>query len=215
MNSEELKVQLVRETQAKNQSVELAKIALMNTAENFRKELTESATSYRADLRDEMKKAREAWEETTKNDRQKWERVARQAEARIAATKQRYIIWGSIALLLVALMTAGLTVGLTWASVDKGTGSALSHLQQIEAEKLADLRAQVVTAQNEMTAAKKTLSDLKVATNKQEQLLAEAKERASHIKTMQGRNGEIFVEVAENAKIIYWNGKSIVSIKQN
>lgn len=214
MSSEALKTQLVQETREKALLLESAKLNLTNSIETYRKDLSESAMNFKSDLRDEVKKTREALEETAKNDRQKSERLVRQAEARLAASKRKFIIWGSVAVLLVALITAGLTMFVTLASVDKGTGMALNRLQQTEAEKLADLRAQAVTAQNDVTTAKNTLSDLKLETSKQEQLLAAAKERASHITTFQAPTGEIYAEVPVNAQPTPWKGKMIIQIKQ-
>ena len=215
MSSEALKAQLVQETREKSLLMESARLNLTNTVETLRKDLSESAQNFRSDLRDEMKKARESWEETTREERQKWERVARQAEARIVATRRRFLLWGSVALLLVCLVTAGLTVFLTWASVNKGTGVALSSLQQIEAEKLADLRAQTVTAQNEVTASRKILADVKAVIDKQEQLLVAAKERASHITNFPGKNGEIYVEVPANAQPFTWEQRTLIQAKQS
>jgi hypothetical protein len=215
MNSEALKAQLVHETREKSLLVESAKLNLTNTVETLRKDLNESAQSFRSDLRDEMKKAREAWEETTKAERQKWERTARQAEARLSATRRKYMIWGSAAALLVAVITAGLSMGLTWASVNKGTGAALNSLQQIEAEKLADLRAQVVATQSEATAARQKLEELRAAIEKQKQLLAAAKERASHITNFPGKNGEIYVEIPANAQPFTWDQRTLILTKTN
>jgi uncharacterized protein YukE len=218
MNTEDLKKQLANETQAKNQSIELAKTALMNSATSFQKDLSESAQNFRSDLRDETKKAREAWERTTEQERQSWAEERKQWET----AKRKVLLWGPLALLVVVLITASLSVALTWIAVSKGTGMALTGLQQGEASKLADLRAQTETASAvlekmhaDVQTSRKTLADLQQSIEEQNKLLMQAKERSSRITNYSGQNGEIYVETWPGAQPITFQGKMLIQVKPN
>lgn len=231
MHSEELKTQLVRVTQEKNQSVELAKVALMNGAETFRKDLSESASSFRNDLRDELKKAREEWAETTKAEtarreeaskaeRRRWEDAAKQAEERLSETKRKLWLWGPLSLLGVALFTAALTVGLTLWLTSKGTTLALGTLQQTAAAEVADLRSQVETAKVQLNAAqmqistsKAELAQIAAKITKEQERLETEKAKTARLTTFPARNGGIFVEVEDRAQSQIYEGRTIILAK--
>ena len=159
MNSEELKTQLVRETQAKNQSVELVRTALLNTAETFRKELSESASNLRQDFRDETKSYREELSKIQENERAKWSQQLTSANEELNKVRRKLWTWGPIAMLATVFITVGLTVALTWWLTSRGTGLALTNLQQAQATNLADLRGQVETERGKLAELKKSIQE--------------------------------------------------------
>jgi hypothetical protein len=220
MNTEDLKKQLASETQAKSQSIELAKIALMNSATSFQRDLSESAQNFRSDLRDEMKTARDDWKKTTDAERQAWSEERKQWET----AKRKVLLWGPLAVLAVVLVTASLSVAVTWIAVSKGTGMALAGLQQGETSKLADLRGQTETATKtlnevqeviakQQAEAQKTLAGLQQQIAEQNQILADAKARNGRLNSFAGRNGEIYVEVMPDSKPFTYQGKTLIQAK--
>lgn len=222
MNSTDLKTQLAQETQAKNQSVELAKIALLNGAANFQQQLNESAQNYRADLRDEMKKARESWEESaraerrqledsTRAERRRWEESSTRATEELERTKRKLWLWGPVALLVTVLVTVGVTIWATTFSVQKATGLAFSELQQSEAMKVAELRSQVETSRGQIAAAKAELQKISDKTEAERQRLAEAEARQSVLTTFPGKEpGTMFVQIRSGAQPFEYQGRTLI-----
>ena len=222
MNSMDLKTQLAQETQAKNQSVELARTALLSTAANFQNQLSESAANFRSDLRDEMKKARESWEESARAERRRWEESSTRATAELEQTKRRLWLWGPLALLVTVLVTVGLTLWGTTFSVEKATGLAFTELQQTEAMKVADLRSQVETARSQLkeaqeriTVAKDSLSKLAAQIETEKQRLAEAQARQSRLTTYEGKLGTVFVQIRPDTKPIEYQGRTLIEAETN
>jgi len=211
MNSTDLKTQLAQETQAKNQSVELARTALLSTAANFQNQLSESAANFRSDLRDEMKKARETWEESTKAERRRWEESSTRATEELERTKRKLWLWGPVALLVTVLVTVGVTIWATTFSVQKATGLAFSELQQSEAMKVAELRSQVETAKGQIAMAKTELQKTQDRIEAERQRLAEAEARQSVLTTFPGKEpGTVFVQIRSGAQTFEYQGRTLI-----
>ena len=204
MNQEDLKMQLVRETQAKNQSVESAKLALTNAVETLRKDFNESASNLRSDTRTEVQKTREALESEAKRTREAFEKMIEEERQRLAAFRRKTWIMAAVLVPVVILLTVAGTLSLAWFTVSKGTTQALGTMQQSAVQDLAETRTQLTQAKSESAA-------LGVQIEEQEKRLAAEKARHDRLTTFEGDKGQtIFVAVAPDAKTQEFQGNTII-----
>jgi predicted anti-sigma-YlaC factor YlaD len=203
MNQEDLKMQLVRETQAKNQSVESAKLALTNAVETLRKDFNESASNLRSDTRTEVQKTREALESEAKRTREAFEKMIEEERQRLAAFRRKTWIMAAVLVPVVILLTVAGTLSLAWFTVSKGTTQALGTMQQSAVQDLAETRTQLTQAKIESAA-------LGIQIEDEKKRLAEEKARSDRLTTWLSKEGTIFVAVPPDAKTQEFQGYTVI-----
>ena len=203
MNSEELKTQLVRETQAKNQSVESAKLALTSAVESLRRDFSESAVNLRNDTRTEVQKTRESLESEANRTRQAFEKMVEEERQKLGNFRRKTLIMAVILVPVVIFLTVAGTLSLTWFTVAKGTTQALSTMQQNAVQDLAETRTQLTQAKSESAA-------LRVQIEDEQKRLMEEKTKRDRLMTWLAKDGNIYVAVPPDAKSLEFQGHTII-----